>query len=61
MNIKELVDRIVSDGRLTVREHNLLLEKIHKDGKIDQEENEQITRILNMIKNGKLKLVEKKM
>ena len=61
MNIKELVDKIVSDGRLTVNEHKLLLRKIHKDGKIDQKENEQITRVLNMIKNGKLKLKEEKL
>ena len=54
MNIKELVDRIVSDGRLTLNEHKYLIKKINEDGKIDQEENEQITRVLSMIKNGKL-------
>ncbi|MFC1516589.1 hypothetical protein ACFL7E_07520 [Thermodesulfobacteriota bacterium] len=56
MNIKELVDRIVSDGRLTLKEHKLLLRKINLDGKMDQEEHDQVTRILEMIKKGKLKV-----
>jgi len=56
MNIKELVDRIISDGRLTLSEHKQLLKKINKDGEIDQEENEQITRVLEMIKNGELRV-----
>lgn len=56
MNIKEFVDRIVSDGRLTLNEHKQLLRKIHEDGKIDEEESEQLTRILEMIKNGELKV-----
>ena len=57
MSIKKLVDRIVSDGRLTLREHKLLLKKIHEDGNIDEEENEQLTRVLEMIKKGELKIV----
>ncbi|MBC8394228.1 MAG: hypothetical protein H8E17_16880 [Deltaproteobacteria bacterium] len=56
MNIKELVDRIVSDGRLTLSEHKQLLKRINKYGEIDQEENEQITRVLEMIKNGELRV-----
>ena len=56
MNIKELVDRIVSDGRLTLSEHKQLLKKINEDGKIDQEEHEQLARVLEMIKNGALKV-----
>jgi len=57
MSIKKLIDRIVSDGRLTLREHKLLLKKIHEDGNIDEEENEQLTRVLEMIKKGELKIV----
>ena len=56
MNIKELVDRIVSDGRLTLSEHKKFLKIINKDEQIDQEENEQITRVLEKIKNGELKI-----
>ncbi len=56
MSIKELVDRIVSDGRLTLSEHKQLLKKINEDGKIDQEEHEQLARVLEMIKNGTLKV-----
>ncbi len=56
MSIKELVDRIVSDGRLTLYEHKQLLKKINEDGKIDQEEHEQLARVLEMIKNGSLKI-----
>jgi len=57
MDIKKLVDRIVSDGKLTLREHEQMLDKINEDGIIDQEENEQLTRVLEMIKNGELKIV----
>ncbi len=56
MSIKELVDRIVRDGRLTQYEQKQLLKKVNEDGKIDQEEHEQLTRVLEMIKNGELKV-----
>ena len=57
MSIKKLVDSIVKDGKLTLREHKLLLKKIHEDGMIDEEENEQLTRVLEMISRGELKIV----
>ena len=57
MSIKKMVDSIVRDGKLTLREHQLLIKKIHEDGTIDEEENEQLTRVLEMIKKGELKIV----
>lgn len=57
MNIKELVDRIVKDGKITVREHKELLDAISENGVIDEEENEQINRVINMINNGEVEVV----
>ena len=56
MSIKDLVDRIIADGKITINEHEELLNAVHANGKIDEEENEQITRIINMINRGELKL-----
>ena len=57
MNIKKLVDRIVSDGKLTKEESSTLSEAIKADGKINPEEEDQIQRILEMITEGKLEVV----
>ena len=57
MNIKELVDQIVEDGKLTLEEHIQFIKAVNEDGVIDEEEYKQITRILEMIKNGELKVV----
>ena len=54
MNIKELVDRIVADGKLTKEEHLEFQSAIMADGKLDKEEKEQLKRILDMIEQGKL-------
>ena len=33
-DIKELVDRAIEDGVLTEEEHEEIMERIHKDGKL---------------------------
>lgn len=58
MDLKEFVDRIVADGVLTNAEHEMLMNLIHKDGKIDEEESAQISRIFRLMKAGKLKVVD---
>jgi polyhydroxyalkanoate synthesis regulator phasin len=56
MNIKTFVDKIVQDGKLTREEHLQFLYAVQEDGKVDNEEREQINRIFNMIKNGEIKV-----
>lgn len=57
MDIKKLVDKIVSDGKLTKEEYATLSDAIKSDGKIDPEEEAQVQRILDMITEGKLEVI----
>jgi hypothetical protein len=43
-----------SGGRLTKDEHQQLLDAVKEDGTIDAVENEQVTRVLNMVREGQL-------
>jgi len=54
MSIKERVDRIIADGRLSRLEHEQFQRVVHEDSEIDAEENQQIQRLLNMVTEGKL-------
>ncbi len=56
--IKEIFDKFVEDGVLTRDEHDLFIEQIHADGKIDEEEKGQISRMFALIKEGKLQIVD---
>jgi len=58
MVLSELVDRIVSDGKLTSEEFRLFREAVDADGKIDMEEIEQINRMFAMIDEGILEFVD---
>lgn len=57
-NIKELFDKFIEDGVLTRDEHDMFIEQIHADGKIDEEEKAQISRMFSLIKEGKLQIVD---
>jgi polyhydroxyalkanoate synthesis regulator phasin len=52
-----MVDRMIEDGKLTQEEHLRFLYAVQEDGKIDIEEREQINRILDLIKSGKIIVV----
>ena len=54
MNIRELTDRILADGKLTSQEQEQLLNAITEDGKVDAEEAEQIKRVMAKINSGEL-------
>ena len=54
----EMLDQIIEDGIMTSEEHEALMEEIHADGKIDEIEKAQISRIFRLIKEGKLKIVD---
>jgi len=58
MDIKALVDSIVDDGVMTLDEHDELMELMHADGEIDEEESAQISRIFKLLQSGELRVVD---
>jgi len=54
MSIKERVDRLIADGRLSRLEHEQFQRAVQEDSEIDAEENQQIQRLLQMVTEGKL-------
>lgn len=56
--LKEMLDQFIEDGVLTREEHDLFIDAISADGRIDQEERAQITRMFQLIRDGKLKVVD---
>ncbi len=58
INIKEVFDRAIEDGVMTSAEHEAFIDLIHKDGVIDPEESEQISRLFRLIQAGKLVIVD---
>ena len=57
MVLKELVDKIIKDGRLTTDEFQQFKQAIDADGQIDLDEIEQIDRMFGMIEEGQLEFV----
>lgn len=56
MNIKELVDRAMEDGEISSTEYDAIIEAIHKDGKINDEEREQLSALFRLTQEGKIKI-----
>jgi CBS domain containing-hemolysin-like protein len=53
-----MVDRFIEDGVLTTEEHDELMAMVHADGKIDDDEKAEISRIFKLIQQGTLKVVD---
>ncbi len=56
--LSEMLDQIIADGVMTSEEHEAFMEEVHADGKIDEHEKAQISRIFKLIQEGKLKIVD---
>ena len=56
MNVKELVEKAIEDSLLTEQEFNEIQNSIKEDGQIDEVENEQIGRLMEILRNGYLKV-----
>ena len=56
--VKDMLDKFIEDGVLTRDEHDQFIEQIHADGKIDDDEKVQISRMFSLIKDGTLKIVD---
>lgn len=55
-DISELVDRIISDGKISEKELAEFQAAIAEDGRVDREEHEQIMRVLTLIQENKLEV-----
>jgi len=56
MKLRELIERITADGVVTTEEHQMILTAVSEDGKLDQQEAEEIKHLMLMINQGKIKL-----
>ncbi|MFN8389874.1 MAG: hypothetical protein U0136_06265 [Bdellovibrionota bacterium] len=57
-SLKEMLDSFVADGVLTRDEHDEFIAAVSADGKIDDEERAQISRMFQLIRDGKLTVVD---
>lgn len=58
VDIKAFVDHIISDGIITKEEHQQFEAFIRADGHLNKEEQEQADRIISLIMDGKVKLLD---
>ena len=56
--IKKTVDKIISSGKLSRQDHNLLLSTVLANGDINDKIRRQMNRILDHIQTGQLKLLD---
>ena len=56
VRVKELVDRIVADGVITIEERAELVQAICEDPELSAEEREQVERVKGMIERGEVRL-----
>ena len=56
-SIKEIVDEIIKDGKLTQSEQAYLQRAMMSDGTLDADEKEQIKRLMDMLTDGELEVV----
>lgn len=56
--IKKTVDKIISSGKLSRQDHNLLLSTVFANGNINDRIRRQRNRILDHIQTGQLKLLD---
>lgn len=57
-SLAQYVDKIIEDGIITTEEHDKFMELVHADGKIDEQESAQISRVFQLISSGKVKVVD---
>ena len=56
-SIKQIVDEIIADGKLTQSEQAYLQRAMMSDGTLDADEKEQIKRLMDMLTDGELEVV----
>jgi len=58
VDIKKFVDNIISDGVITKEEHLKFESLIREDGRFDEAEQQQMERIVSLILNGQVRVVD---
>ena len=56
--IQAIIDRCEAQGIMTQAEHDRVIRLIHRDGKIDAEESEQLSRMFSLLRTGKIRLTD---
>lgn len=56
--IKRIVDRILSSGKMSRQDHNLLISTVFANANVNHRERRQMNRILDHIQTGQLKVEE---
>jgi len=51
-----LVDKVVADGVMSREEYDLFIELVHQDGEIDEDEANQLSRVFDLVKQGKIEI-----
>ena len=58
LTISQMVDRIVTSGKIARREHLVLTSAILSDDKISEEDRHQINRVFDYLQIGRLKFID---
>ncbi|MDZ7958872.1 MAG: hypothetical protein RMY34_13480 [Aulosira sp. DedQUE10] len=58
IGVKQIVDRILSSGKMSRHDHSLLTSSILANGDITDGERRQINRVFDHIQTGQLKLLD---
>ena len=58
LTICQMVDRIVTSGKIARREHLVLTSAILSDDKISEEDRHQINRVFDYLQIGRLKFID---
>lgn len=58
IGVKPIVDRILSSGRMSRQDHNLLTSTVLANGDINDEDRRQINRVFDHVQTGQLKLMD---
>lgn len=56
--LHDLVDRIAEGGVLTTEEYDSIFDVISRDGRIDEEESREISRIFRLVSEQKVTIVD---
>ncbi|MBD2201088.1 hypothetical protein H6G33_00535 [Calothrix sp. FACHB-1219] len=56
--VQQIVDRILSSGRMSRQDHNLLTSTVLANGNINDGDRRQINRIFDHLQTGRLKLLD---
>jgi len=57
-NLLDMIKKAISDGEITTSEDDQILALVHKDGKIDNQEQRLLSQLQQMLADGSVKRVK---